>query len=42
MGAVGENRVNAKPVNDFGATKQLHVMFNGEEYTVQTSLYKEE
>ena len=42
MKDVGENRVNAKPVNSFGATKQLHVMFNGEEYTVQTSLYNEE
>lgn len=41
MNKVGEGRIDAKPVNDSGTTKQLHVMFNGEEYTVHTSLYEE-
>lgn len=41
MNKVGEGRVDAKPINDSGTTKQLHVMFNGEEYTVHTSLYEE-
>ena len=42
MGPVGENRENAKPVNDSGATKQLHIMTKDGEYTVQTSLYEKD
>lgn len=37
MSQVGENRINAKPVSE-GATKELHIMYNGEEYTVHTSV----
>ena len=40
MSQVGEGRVNAKPVSE-GATKELHVIYNGEEYTIHTSLYQE-
>ena len=42
LSPVGENRENARKLNEFGATKELHVMFNGEEYTVHTSLYEGE
>lgn len=42
MEAVGEKRENVKPVNDFEATKQLHVMTKDGEYTVRTSRYEKE
>ena len=36
---VGEGRINAQPVSD-GATKELHMMVDGVEYTVHTTLYQ--